>query len=346
MKKIGIVGHFGDNKVLLNGQTIKTINLYRVFTEVFSIENIEKLDTCGYKKNIVSFLYKTIRLICSCKNIVMLPDSNGVRVFVPLYVMLNVFLRRKLHYAVVGGWLPVFLKKHKIVKYFAKRLTGVYVETSSMKNALEEMGFTNVYLLPNFKYLEIISEEELEYNTKHPLRLCIFSRIMEQKGVEEAIKAVSSINESSNQTVYELDIYGPIDNDYVERFDKLQKDFPRYIRYMGTVPSEKSVQTIKNYFALLFPTKFYTEGIPGTLIDACAAGVPVITSLWANYKDVFKEGVTGWGFEFGNFEQFQSLLKKAADDTDSFLKMKITALGESKKYLPHESVKALTQRII
>ena len=100
---------------------------------------------------------------------------------------------------------------------------------------------------------------------------------------------------------------------------------------MGTVPSEKSVQTIKNYFALLFPTKFYTEGTPGTLIDACAAGVPVITSLWENYGDVFTEGVTGWGFEFGNLEQFKSLLKKAADDPEAFSKMKLSALNEFKK---------------
>ena len=345
MKKIGVVGHFGGDRVFLDGQTVKTKNLYRALTEAFSLEDVEKLDTYGYKKNIFSFLCKTIRLIACSKNVVMLPDENGVRVFVPLYGVLNVFLRRKLHYAVVGGWLPVFLKKHKLTMWFAKRLTGVYVETSSMKTALEEMGFSNVVLLPNFKYLDALTEAELESRTAYPLDLCIFSRIMEQKGVEEAIEAVSAINEAAGQTVYRLDLFGPIDKEYEARFEQLRTSFPSYIRYRGTIPSEQSVQTLKNYFALLFPTKFYTEGIPGTLIDACAAGVPVITSLWANYKDVFAEGVTGWGFEFGNFEQFRELLEKAAEEPLAFSEMKLTALGEIKKFQPMDAIQNLTQRM-
>lgn len=346
MKRIGMVGHFGGDKEFLDGQTVKTKNLYRALTEAFSTDDIEKLDTYGYKKNIFSFFCKAVRLICTAKNVVMLPDENGVRVFLPLYGMLNVFLRRKLHYAVVGGWLPVFLKKHKLVRWFAKRLAGVYVETSSMKTALEEMGFSNVILLPNFKYLDALSETEMECDVSKPRRLCIFSRIMEQKGVEEAVDTISAINANAGETVYELDLYGPIDDGYRVRFEELQKNFPDFIRYKGTVPAEQSVHTLKAYFALLFPTKFYTEGIPGTLIDACAAGVPVVTSLWVNHGDVFTEGVTGWGFEFGNFEQFRALLEKAADEPEVFLSMKISALTESKKFQPHLAVQNLIQRIV
>lgn len=343
MKKIGIVGHFGGNKAFFDGQTVKTKNIHRALTEEFSESEIKKLDTYDYKRNPLSFFCRTVKLIFDCKNVIMLPDENGVRVFAPIFGFLNVLLKRKLHYAVVGGWLPVFLKRHRIIACFLKRFSGVYVETTSMKTALEEMKFSNVFILPNFKYLDVISEAELEYNVIPPLRLCIFSRIMEQKGVEEAINTVSAINDSAGKTVYELDIYGPVDSEYEQRFCKLQDEFPKYVRYLGTIDSDKSVQTIKKYFALIFPTKFYTEGIPGTLIDACAAGVPVITSLWANYHDVFKEGVTGWGFEFGKFEQFKALLEKAADDPEEFSKMKLTALGEMKKFQPQEAIRTLTQ---
>ena len=344
MKKIGIVGHFGGNENFLDGQTVKTKNLYRALEEEFSSDEIEKLDTYGYKRNIFSFLLKTVMLIFKSKNLVMLPDENGVRVFVPLYRFLNFFLRRKLHYAVVGGWLPVFLKKHKFIRNCAKKLDGVYVETSSMKNALEELDFKNVQILPNFKYLNILDKSELVFNNSYPLRLCIFSRIMAEKGVEEVVETITVINNEMGKTVYELDMFGPIDPDYVERFTKLQKTFPDYIKYKGLVQSEKSVEVLKDYFALIFPTKFYTEGIPGTLIDALAAGVPVITSLWANYADIFKEGVTGWGFEFGDFNEFKKLLEKAAETPGEFSKMKITSLYEIKKFQPQRSINNLISR--
>ena len=168
---------------------------------------------------------------------------------------------------------------------------------------------------------------------------------MEQKGVEDAINAVNKINEKMGDVVYHLDIYGPIDDGYQDRFDKLQKSFPSNVRYLGTVDSSKSVEVIKDYFALLFPTRFYTEGIPGTLIDACAAGVPVITSLWVNHADVFYDGVTGWGYEFGNVEQFEGLLEKAAENPEEFLKMKRTSREAFEKYAPERAVLNLVQRI-
>ena len=343
--KIGIVGHFGGDREFYDGQTVKTKNLYRALQDHYEADNLKRLDTFGFRKKLIPFFFDTVKLIFSCKNVVMLPDENGVRVFVPLYSLLNIFLRRKLHYCVVGGWLPVFLKKHKLVKFFAKRLTGVYVETSSMKEALEEMGFKNVVLLPNFKYLDILSKEDLKTTADKPRKLCIFSRIMQEKGVEDAIDAVCRINQASNETVYELDLYGQIDPGYTERFAEIQKTFPPYIRYMGAVSPEKSVEVLQPYFALLFPTKFYTEGIPGTLIDAYAAGVPVITSLWVNHKDIFKEDITGWGYSFGDDEGLISLLQRAADAPESFLAMKESCLKEAELLAPEIAVQNLLQRI-
>lgn len=343
--KIGIVGHFGGDREFYDGQTVKTKNLYRALQDHYGADNLKRLDTFGFRKKLIPFFFDTVKMIFSCKNVVMLPDENGVRVFIPLYSLLNIFLRRKLHYCVVGGWLPVFLKKHKLVRWFARRLTGVYVETSSMKDALEAQGFKNVVLLPNFKYLDILSEDELQYTTEEPLKLCIFSRIMEEKGVEDAIGAVKKINEERERTVYALDLYGQIDPGYTERFSEIQKDFPPCIRYMGTVAPEESVGVLRSYYALLFPTKFYTEGIPGTLIDAYAAGIPVITALWANSKDIFTEGVTGWGYPFGDTEAFTDLLRKAAEDPALLLSKKTACLAMAKSLTPAVAVQNLVQRI-
>ena len=44
---------------------------------------------------------------------------------------------------VIGGWLPNFLKKKKGLTKSLKKFDGIYVETSTMKTILEEMGFTN-----------------------------------------------------------------------------------------------------------------------------------------------------------------------------------------------------------
>ena len=50
-----------------------------------------------------------------CEHVVILPAQNGVKVFIPLFVFLKNF-RKKLHYIVIGGWLPNFIEKKKFLK--------------------------------------------------------------------------------------------------------------------------------------------------------------------------------------------------------------------------------------
>lgn len=97
---------------------------------------------------------------------------------------------------------------------------------------------------------------------------------MKEKGIEDIIHAVEDINEKYGSKKFALDIYGQIDEGYRDSFESMIKKFPDYIRYCGTVPFDKSTEALKNYFALVFPTRFYTEGIPGTIIDAYASRCP------------------------------------------------------------------------
>jgi glycosyltransferase involved in cell wall biosynthesis len=106
---------------------------------------------------------------------------------------------------------------------------------------------------------------------------------MKKKGIEDAVDAVRFVNRRYGKTAFSLDIYGPVDPEENEWFENLKQNFPSEIRYCGCVDANKSVDVVKDYFALLFPTRFFTEGIPGTIIDAYAAGVPVISAKWESF---------------------------------------------------------------
>ena len=68
------------------------------------------------------------------------------------------------------------------------------------------------------------------------------------------------------------------------------------------------------------------------------SGVPVITALWNNYRDVFIEGITGWGYEFDNYEALRETLIRLVQNPEQFFQMKKTALMEAEKYLPDNAV--------
>ena len=342
MKRVCILGHYAYGMEAANGQTIKTKILTEELERQLGENEVKTIDTYGGIKSLIKAPFHVLSALRNAKNVVMLPAHNGVRVYGRLLPWLRPFFRgRKIHYAVIGGWLPKMLETKKGLARALKKFDGIYAETNTMKRALEAQDFKNVLVMPNCKELKALVAEELVFAEKEPYALCTFSRVSKEKGIEDAVEVVKTINESLGRTVYTLDIYGQVDAAQTEWFENLQKDFPAYVRYGGLVPFDKSVEVLKDYFALLFPTRFYTEGIPGTIIDAYAAGIPVIGARWESFSDIVEEGVTGLGYEFENVEDLKNKLIYAAENTETLLSMKSDCLAYSKRYLPSEVAKIL-----
>ncbi|HEY5588811.1 MAG TPA: glycosyltransferase [Candidatus Paceibacterota bacterium] len=336
MYDIGICGHFGLGQNFNDGQTIKT----RIFTEELKKRNlnINIVDTYNWKHNPFKLFFKLIYITLKCRNIIIMPDQNGIKVIMPLLVLLKKIFNKKLYYVVIGGWLPVVTEKNKFVSFFAKRVNSIFVETKAMSELLKKQNFKNIKVLPNFKRLKILDENELIFNYEKPYKLCIYSRIMPEKGIEDAINAINAININSGEVVYSLDIYGQIDKNYKDKFEQIIIEFPVYIKYKGIVDYDKSVEILKDYFVLLFPTKFKTEGIPGTIIDAFAAGVPVLTSNFDACCDIVEAEITGYIYEFNNYDSFLDYLILFMRNPSLVNSLKINCLKKVLEYTPDDII--------
>ena len=64
---------------------------------------------------------------------------------------------------------------------------------------------------------------------------------------------------------------------------------------------------LSKYDLHLFPTRFYAEGFPGTLIDFFIAGVPTLSSTFVNSADILSED-DSFFFEINNKEDLISKL--------------------------------------
>ena len=65
--------------------------------------------------------FKILASLFSSDNVIILPAQNGLKVIMPLVALLNVFFGRKIHYVVIGGWLPDMVKNHKWLRFFLKK---------------------------------------------------------------------------------------------------------------------------------------------------------------------------------------------------------------------------------
>ena len=177
--KVSILGHFGEGVNLLNGQTVKTKIITEELQNQLGQDQVLKIDTHGGWKTLLKAPFQVFRALKNSTNVLIFPAHNGLRVYAPLLSLQRLFFKkRKIHYVVIGGWLPEFLKKRKRLSKKLKKFDGIYVETNTMKNALEAQGFENVYVMPNCKKLTVLSEDKLVYPSGVPYKLCTFSRVI------------------------------------------------------------------------------------------------------------------------------------------------------------------------
>lgn len=345
MKKIGIIGHYAFGKVCLNGQTIKTKIITEQLQQSVGDDEVCCFDTHGRWRFLLKAPFLIFSSLRKSRNVVMLPAYKGVLIITPLLTLFNLIFHRSLHYVVVGGWLPGYIQRFRILRACLRSFDGIYVETRQMKREIEKFGFTNLIILPNCKELNIkdVAQEDALPDT--PYRLCTFSRVMQMKGIDDAIEAVRCVNEAYGRTVYDLTIYGPVWPAETEWFERVKASFPSYVHYGGSVPFESSVETLCHYFALLFPTRFYTEGVPGTIIDAYAAGVPVISARWESFDDVIDDEVTGYGYTLGATDELVTRLKQCYEHPELITSLRHNCTTKAQAFLPANVIPQLTANL-
>lgn len=331
MARVGIIGHFGYGKELVNGQTVKTKTVTEGLRKQLGRENVITLDTDGGIKKIPNILLECINMLKEADNVVIMPAYKGLQILAPYIFIFNLFFRKKMHYIVIGGWLPEYLDKHVVVRRCLRPFDGIYVETKFMKKKLERHKLNNVVVLPNSKDVCILDESELKDIEQTPYRLCTFSRVMKEKGIEEAVYAVKCVNKLYERTVYTLDIYGQVEKGYSDRFENILKESGSCVCYKGVVPFQKSVEILSRYYLLLFPTYYRGEGFAGTLIDAFSAGLPVVASDWKYNPEIVTSEV-GFLYHYREKKQLVNLLLQLYEDDGLVNAKRAACLRKAKEF--------------
>lgn len=122
-----------------------------------------------------------------------------------------------------------------------------------------------------------------------PLRLCFLGRLDPTKGVELLLAALAAIPEQE----IALDLYGvPSSPAYRDRLAARIATDSR-VRLLSPIPSAAVVQTMQDYDAVLVPSQWMETG-PLVVLEAHAAGRPVIGSRLGGIAELVRDGVDGW----------------------------------------------------
>ena len=332
--KIGVWGQYGDGGKIADGQAVRTTIITNELKMRYGNENVICANTNGWKQKKISFFFQCVSLVRNSEKVLILPADNGFKIFVPILLFINVFFRRDLYYIVIGGFLPSLLNKKPIYKRFVNKFKAVFVQTENIKNDLECLGIQHIHILSNPKRLNTISKDELHLNRCEQIKVCVFSRIYADKGIEDAIAAVKYVNDVLGDIKVTLDLYGLVPETYKERLAFLLDKYSDFLDYKGIVDYDKTVETLKEYFVMLFPTYYHGEGFPGNVVDAYNSALPIIATDWLYNKDVIKNNYNGILVPIKNPEAIAEALLFLYHNRDIAYDYSLNNLKESEKYKP------------
>lgn len=292
------------------------------------------VDTTGGRRRAVKLIPRILIAVLRSKDrsIILSLNTKSALALLKLLSRLKLLSKRRVYYLVFGSNLPNEIIKHPRLVSILENLKCVFVETMTAVKKLKDLGLRNVRHMPNFKRYDFVPDL-IQKESNQSFRTVFFSRVMREKGVELAIKAVRIIRECRNIDIT-LDIIGPVSERYQDKFNHAIQSCGEFIKYKGYYqPNSDEVHSVlAEYDLMLFPTYYRTEGIPGAIIDAYISGLPVLASNWDNADDVILEGKTGRVFALGDLEDLICKLLWFVQNPDDMFKMRSFCIEEAKQY--------------
>ncbi len=318
--RVAVAGHVGGRRLGADGQILRTRVVIDELRRRLGADRVTVIDTGGGRRTALRALITLLRAQRQCSDLVFMPGSRGLRFLLPVY---EAWKRRRgirLHYLVVGGWLPGYLRVRPGDLASLQACDGVYVQTRRMLGELREAGLDNVRLLPNFRRFPM--NRQCSGPCQRPLRLVFLSRLIPEKGVGLAVEAVARINDGHADPVATLDIFGPVAAKDSAWFDGVMEGAHPSVRYHGALAPEMVHERLVTHDVMLFPTHYSGEGFPGVILDAMIAGIPVIASEWQDNAEFVEHGRNGLLFPVRDVEALTERVGWVIDNPNEVMRMK------------------------
>lgn len=327
MSQVLVLGYFGHNTNQLDGQTIKTRSLYQLLCGYYS--DVDFFDTQDFKYNAASF-FKMLNKVFHAKNVCYLPAQNNLKFIFPIIFILSKISKNNLIYIVIGGWLSDFLVKLPLHRWMLKRIKAIFPETQLMYEQLKNhYQISNIQVLPNFRISDF-KPNVTRQTTRKQMRLVFMARINKMKGYDTIFNFAEYAHNKGLDVI--VDFYGQInENDKTDFLKKVANN--AIVSYKGAIMPEDIYQVLCRYDLLLLPTKYYTEGFPGSVLDAYIAGIPVVVTEWQHSHEFVIDGRTGYIVPFcDNQGDFNDKLTCLYFNREILAEMKNNAIEFSNRF--------------
>ena len=209
-------------------------------------------------------------------------SAGGAFGLLPAVAALAALLRRPLGLRVFGGglgrvWDGASGPSRGTFERVARRCTFVALETRELVERFDRLG--NVRWFPNTRDIETPPIDR-----RRCAKLLYLGQIREEKGSAYLLEAMGSVPAGTS-----LSLYGsPVDRALLDRAIATGG-----VSYGGEVDAAEIPAILGEHDALVLPTVWHGEGMPGVVIEAFQCGLPAVATRWMRSPELVVDGTNG-----------------------------------------------------
>ena len=250
-----------------------TLSIISLIKSIYDLKN--KINKKNYSVYIVNPSLD-IKSIIRDTILVMIAKNNALRVII--------FFR---------GWNVNYERCINIfpslIRPLLKNANCIIVLSSDFKKALRKWGFNKHISIETTTFnRDILDFIKKNKNKSDTLNLLFLSRLLKEKGIYTTIDTFRLIRRKNKNVKLIIAGDGPEKENIIKLTSKDES-----IEILGWLEGKEKYQKLKNSDIFIFPT-YHNEGMPNSILEAMAFGLPVITRNVGGLKDFFKNEKNGF----------------------------------------------------
>jgi len=196
---------------------------------------------------------------------------------------------------VPSGEVKRFAKHYKILRPIIRWLWHDADAVVAVSNGLRDHAFKTtpelpIEMIPNAIELSTFTPPRTREHDG-PIRLLFVGRFNAFKNVEHLLEAGSLLLQKGVDN-FELQLVG--DGSRRSNLERLtvEKGLTKHVRFMGWVDRDSIIEVYRG--ADIFVTATTWEGMPNTVLEAMATGLPIIATRASGLSELVRDGINGY----------------------------------------------------
>jgi len=211
-----------------------------------------------------------------------------------------------------------FLRRPDIVSYYrwmGSVVDGVIAVSNPMKNRLIDIGIPSEKI--RVIHYGVNIPDDIASPEKDPCRFIAVTRLVAKKGIMYLLKAFLKTYSKNPNTTLEIIGDGPMRNE-VEDFIK-ENNLVGAVTLYGLKPNEFVLERLKEssvyvQHSITDPATGNAEGLPNSILEASACGLPVIATNHEGIPEAVEHGITGFLVDESDADKMAEYMLKLSFD--------------------------------